>query len=91
MGNLGPCPGNIVDAEEGVGEEQRLDGAQFEGGAHVARTVEGARRVVAQHRLECLQRAHLLRRLGVLPMACTFNHLYLPFLANSHHVSFHDA
>ena len=48
-------PGDIVHTEEGVCYEQRLDGAQLVGGAHVPRAIECACAVLAQHAVEVLQ------------------------------------
>lgn len=58
--------GNVIDAEEGVGHEQRLDGSKLGSSTHMARAIECASAVLPQHCIECCQCQHLLRRLCIL-------------------------
>lgn len=57
---------HIVDSEQGVSDEQGLDGPQFMGCMHMAWPVEGSGGVLPHHVVESLERLDLLGRFGVL-------------------------
>lgn len=63
---LQACLCNVIDPEEGVREEQRLDGSELEGRSHMAGAVECACGILPQHRVERLQCRYLLGCLSVL-------------------------